>query len=67
VLLHPPLTPLQETLVDYKKVKGDVKKGAEKAAARAKEDTQKVKAAAKETAAVAAEKAKETGVCVCVC
>lgn len=38
-----------------------MKEGAEKAKARAKEDTAKVKAAAKETAAVAADKAKQTG------
>lgn len=38
----------QETLIDYHKVKADVKEGAEKAKARAKEDTKKVAAAAKE-------------------
>jgi hypothetical protein len=56
----------QETLVDYHKVKSDVKEGAEKAKARAKEDTAKVKAAAKETAAKTAEKAKETGEFLCL-
>ena len=51
----------QETLVDYHKVKQDVKEGAEKAKQRAKEDTAKVKAAAKDTAAAATKKAQETG------
>lgn len=49
-----------ETAVDYSKVRKDVQAGADKAKARAKEDTAKVAAAAKAQAAAAAEKAKET-------
>jgi hypothetical protein len=53
---------LQETAIDYHKVKKDVEDTAEKAKQRAKEDTAKVAAAAKEASAKAAEKAKEAGV-----
>lgn len=50
-----------ETLIDYHKVKADVKETAEKAKQRAKEDTAKVAAAAKEAGDKAAVKAKEAG------
>lgn len=53
-----------ETAIDYKALKKDVKAAGDKAAARAKEDTKKVAAAAKQTADKAAEKAKETGAAV---
>jgi hypothetical protein len=52
---------LQETAIDYHKVKKDVEETAEKAKQRAKEDSAKVAAAAKEASAKAAEKAKEAG------
>lgn len=52
---------LQETAIDYHKVKKDVKESTEKAKQRAKEDTAKVAAAAKDASAKAAEKAKEAG------
>lgn len=70
-LLH-----LQETAIDYHKVKKDVKETTEKAKQRAKEDTAKVAAAAKDASAKAAEKAKEAGgagvadvlfMCCCCC
>jgi hypothetical protein len=53
---------LQETAIDYHKVKKDVEVTAEKAKQRAKDDTAKVAAAAKEASAKAAVKAKEAGV-----
>jgi hypothetical protein len=52
---------MQETAIDYHKVKKDVKDTADKAKQRAKEDTAKVAAAAKEASAKAATKAKEAG------
>lgn len=50
-----------ETAIDYKKLKRDVKDGAEKAKKRAKEDTAKVAAAVTDTAAAAVEKTKQAG------